>query len=342
MKKERAAVGFSGGKDSTAAAILLKEKGYDVVALTMVLGLPDEASRLGRIENLAGILGIPLKRVDLRAAFKEKVIDYFTRSYAAGKTPNPCVVCNYEIKFNLLMDYALKQEACDFFATGHYADKIRIAGNYFLKEPVEKRKSQIYFLSMIGKERLKQVVFPLAGLRIAEVREMVKELSLANRQESQDACFLQGVDLMDYLRDAAPEKFKPGVILDINGSEIGTHQGAIFFTVGQRRGTRFSSDRKLYVVKTDAAKNTITLGDDKYLFSDFISVTQPVFWKEVKPGEVYQVKVRYFGNFTEAEIETAAPDRIRARFKKPVRAVTPGQIGVFYQDDIIVAAGFIE
>ncbi|MCI0470895.1 MAG: tRNA 2-thiouridine(34) synthase MnmA [Candidatus Aminicenantes bacterium] len=342
MKKQRAAVAFSGGKDSTAATILLKEKGYDVVALTMVLGLPDEAAKISRIENLAGTLGIPLKTVDLRAAFKEKVIDYFTRSYAAGNTPNPCVVCNYEIKFNLLLDYALKQAACDFFATGHYADKVQISGNYFLKEPVEKQKSQIYFLSLIGKERLKQVVFPLAGSRIAEVREMVKDLPLANRQESQDACFLQDVNLMDYLRDALPGKFKPGVILDIDGNEIGTHQGAIYFTVGQRRGTRFSSDRKLYVVKTDAQGNTITLGEDKHLFSDFITVTSPVFWKEVKPGEVYKVRVRYFGNFTEAEIESAAPDRISARFKKPVRAVTPGQIGVFYQDEIIVAAGFIE
>jgi tRNA-specific 2-thiouridylase len=339
--KKRAVVGFSGGKDSTAAAISLKEKGYDVIAITMILGLKKEEEKIKKIENLAKALNIPLRTVDMRDAFKEKVIDYFTHSYAQGRTPNPCVVCNNEIKFKLLMDYALKKEGGDLYATGHYADKIEINGHWFLKEPVDEKKSQIYFLSMIGKERLKQVIFPIAGIRIEEVRQIVDGLPLANKLESQDVCFLQDVNLMDYLKEYIPGKFKEGDILDINGNKIGTHQGAVYFTKGQRRGTRFSSDRKLYVINTDVKNNTITLGENKHLFSESVKIMEPVYWREVKPGDIYKVKVRYLSKFSEAEVTEVSADHIRARFKHPVRAVTPGQIGAFYDNGIIAAAGFI-
>lgn len=342
MTQKRVAVGFSGGKDSTTAAILLKEKGYDVLALTMLLGLKNEEEKIRKIKNLAAALDIPLKTVDMKETFKEKVIDYFIRSYAAGKTPNPCVVCNNKIKFKLLMDDACKKEDCQLYATGHYADKVQIKGDYFLKEPAENKKSQIYFLAMIGRERLKQIIFPLANLKIAQVRQMVKHLPLANKEESQDVCFLQDVNLMDYLRSHLPGKFIEGDILDINGNKIGTHQGAINFTVGQRRGTRFSSDRKLYVIETDVKNNTITLDEDKYLYKESIEIVEPVFWKSIKPGDIFKVKVRYLSKFSQAEVIEVSEKYIRARFEKPVRAVTPGQIGVFYDNDIIAAAGVIE
>lgn len=341
MAKKKVAVGFSGGKDSTAAAIRLKQKGYDVIALTMTLGLKGEEEKIEKIGKLAKTLNIPLQTVDMRETFKEKVIDYFVRSYSEGKTPNPCVVCNNEIKFNLLMDIALKKVGCDFYATGHYADTVESDGEFFLKEPADSKKSQIYFLAMIGRERLKHVIFPLAGLRIAEVRQIVTGLPLANMQESQDVCFLQEINLMDYLKRYIPEKFKEGYIVDIEGNRIGTHRGAIYFTIGQRRGTRFSSDRKLYVIKTDVVQNTITLGEEKQLFSETVKVMKPVFWKTVRPGDIYRVKVRYLGKFSQARVTEVSAGFIRARFDTPVRAVTPGQIGVFYDNDIIAAAGFI-
>jgi tRNA-specific 2-thiouridylase len=342
MVKKRVAVGFSGGKDSTTAAILLKKEGYDVLALTMMVGLKNEEEKIAKIKNLAKYLDIPLRTVDMREVFKEKVIDYFISSYAQGRTPNPCVVCNKLVKFNLLQDYAKEKEDCSLYATGHYADKIKIDGDLFLKEPADRKKSQIYFLSMINRERLGDIIFPIANLKIEDIRQIVKGLPLANKQESQDVCFLQGVNLMDYLREFIPEKFKEGDILDIKGNRVGTHRGAIYFTIGQRRGTRFSSDRKLYVVKTDVENNTITLSDEKYLFSDSIEVVEPVFWKSIKAGEVYNVKVRYLSKFAQAEITEVSGDYIRARFRTPVRAVTPGQIGAFYDNDIIAAAGFIE
>ena len=341
MGKKKVAVGFSGGKDSTTAAILLKQKGYDVIALTMMVGLKGEEEKIEKIEKLAETIDIPLQTVDMRETFKEKVIDYFIRTYSEGRTPNPCVVCNNEIKFKLFMDIALKKTGCDFYATGHYADKIETNGEFFLKEPADSKKSQIYFLAMIGRERLKKVIFPLADLRIAEVRQITAGLPLANKQESQDVCFLQDVQLIEYLKQYIPEKFKEGDILDVEGNRVGTHRGAINFTIGQRRGTRFSSDRKLYVIKTDVVNNTITLGEDKHLFSETVKVTKPVSWKAVKPGDMYNVKVRYLSKFSQAEVIEVSADYIQARFAAPVRAVTPGQVGVFYDKDIIAAAGFI-
>ncbi len=341
MVKQRVVVAVSGGKDSTAAVILLQRQGFDVHSITMRLGLPGEAERIQKIAQLTKIFDVPFKTVDLGEVFREKVIEYFIGAYAGGLTPNPCVVCNKEIKFNLLMNHALEEEGVDFYATGHYAAKTQVKGDFLLKEPLDKEKSQIYFLSMIGKEKLKRVIFPLANVKVDEIRKIVKRLPLANRHESQDACFLEGESIMDYLRRYVPEKFQEGDILDMNGRKIGTHEGSIYFTIGQRRGLHFASQHKLYVVKKDVENNTITLGEDRYLYSDSIRVMSPVFWQEIYPGEVYKVKIRYFGPFEEAEIVEASTHHIQARFKQPVRAVTPGQVGAFYRDDVIAAAGCI-
>lgn len=341
MCRKKVVTAFSGGKDSTAAIILLKENNYDVHALTMKIGIKYEEERIEKIKKLAKILEVSLKIVDLSIPFKKKVIDYFINSYASGRTPNPCMVCNNEIKFNLLMDEILKNEKTDFFATGHYADKIKINGDYFLREPADKEKSQIYFLSMIGKKRLKNINFPLSNVGIKRVKQIVEGLPLGNKRESQDVCFLQDQSLMDYLKMYIPEKFVEGNILDVNGEKIGTHKGSISFTIGQRRGTNYSSGKKLYVVKKDVENNTITLGEEKYLYSDSIKVAEPVFWKKLEKGEFFNVKVRYLSEFFEGEIIEVSNNLIKAKFKKPVKAVTPGQIGVFYKNNIIVAAGFI-
>ena len=260
-RQEKIVVALSGGKDSTAAVLLLKEKNYDVRALTMKIGIPGEDERLEKIRHLVEVLKIPWRVVDLTTEFKEKVIDYFVRSYAAGDTPNPCAVCNNEIKFNLLMQEALLKEQADFYATGHYAKKITANGHPFLTEPEDREKSQIYFLAMIGNKALQQVIFPLSDLTIDEVRKKVEGLPLANREESQDVCFLDNDKLMNFLQNHLPyHYFKPGNILDVYGHKIGRHKGSVYFTIGQRRGIRFSSDRKLYVIKKDVRHNTIPLG----------------------------------------------------------------------------------
>jgi tRNA-specific 2-thiouridylase len=339
--QKTATIAFSGGKDSTAAILLLREQGYAVRAWTMRLGLPGEEEKLARIENLARTIAVPWQVSDLRKDFREKVLQYFLNAYRAGLTPNPCVLCNRHVKFGLLMAEAEKNSLAGFFASGHYADKVCREGNWFLCEPLDRRKSQIYFLAMIDPAVLARVLFPIAALTIAQVRQKVAGLPLANMEESQDVCFLQGESLAPFLSRHLPESFREGDFLDMRGDVIGRHQGAIHFTVGQRRGTRHASDRRLYVVGRDMAANTVTLGDESDLLSAALTVKNPVFWRPIRVGENLMVKVRYQLHGHEAEISEVSPMRIRAVFKDPVRAVTPGQFGVFYDGDIIVAAGEI-
>lgn len=334
-------VAFSGGKDSTAAVLLLREQGHDVRALTMRLGMTGEEEKLSRIEDLARLLRVPWDVVDVSAAFREKVLDHFVHAYRCGRTPNPCVRCNRDIKFGLLLAALEKNVPGSLFATGHYAAKAGIDGRWFLSEPADRRKSQIYFLAMIDPSVLEKVLFPIAGLGVAEVRARVAGLPLANMKESQDICFLQGEGLAAFLQRQAPDGFAAGDFLDTAGNRIGRHGGALHFTVGQRRGTGHASDRRLYVVARDVAANTVTLGEEGDLLAGSLAASGPVYWRPLQAGEKLTVKVRYQLRGQEADICEASGERIRAAFKKPVRAVTPGQLAVFYDGDIIVAAGEI-
>jgi len=340
MSRQKVVVAFSGGKDSTASVMLLKKK-YEVLAATMKLGLKDEEDKLEKIKKLAKVLDTPLQVVDLGETFKNTIIHYFVNSYKRGYTPNPCALCNQVIKFQKLRDFVFRENQADFYATGHYADKIQIGGDFFLKEPAEKTKSQIYFLSLVKGEKMEKIIFPLARKGIKEVRKLVKDLPLANVKESQDVCFLQNQNLMEYLRQFIPEAFREGDIIDVNNNKMGRHKGAIYFTIGQRRGTHFASDKKLYVVKKDITNNTITLGEKTQLLENKIKVVEPVFWRPIKKGEVLNVRVRYLSSLVSAEIVDVSEKLIKARFSQPQEAVTPGQIGVFYDRDIVVAAGHI-
>ena len=335
------AVAFSGGKDSTAAVLLLREQGGDLRALTMRLGIPGEEEKLAHIESLARALGVPWKVIDLRVAFKEKVLGYFIDAYRRGLTPNPCVLCNRRIKFGLLLEQAVKSAADCLLATGHYADKVCVGGRWFLREPADREKSQIYFLAMVDPAALAYVLFPLAGLTVDQVRARVAGLPLANTGESQDACFLQGEDMAGFLGRHLPDAFRPGDFLNATGNKIGRHQGAVRFTLGQRRGTGHASGRRLYVVGRDLEANTVTLGEEKDLQSGTVAVDVPVHWRPLRVGESLEVKVRYQRRGHNAVVTEASATRIRAVFAGPVRAVTPGQFAVFYDNDLIVAAGEI-
>jgi tRNA-specific 2-thiouridylase len=350
MKSEAVTVAFSGGKDSTAAILLLREQGVEVRALTMRLGLAGEEEKLSRIENLARVLAVPWQVLDVRAEFREKVLAGFIGAYRCGRTPNPCVLCNRHIKFGLLLAEVGKSDPGSRLASGHYAAKVFIrdpegprqgGGRWFLCEPADRRKSQIYFLAMIDPAALEKIVFPIAALTIGQVRAKVAGLPLANPEESQDVCFLQGETLAAYLSRLLPESFAAGDILDVGGKKIGRHHGAVHFTAGQRRGTGHASDRRLYVVGRDMAANTVTLGDERDLLSTALTVADPVFWRPLRVGETLEAKIRYQLHGHEAEIVEVSTACIRAVFKNPVRAVTPGQFGVFYDHDVIVAAGEI-
>ncbi len=335
-------VAFSGGKDSTAAALLLREQGHEVRALTMRLGLAGEEGILARVEALARAIAVPWRAVGLEAAFREKVLDRFVAAYGRGLTPNPCVACNRHVKFGLLMAAAAAEEPDALFATGHYADKALVGGRWLLKEPAERRKSQVYFLAAIDPGALARAAFPLAGMTVAQVRRKVTGLPLANAGESQDACFLQGEGLDLFLGRRLPGGLRPGELLDAAGAVIGRHDGALRFTVGQRRGTRHAGGRRLYVVRRDLDAGTVTLGEEMDLLSSSLTAAAPVYWRPLRAGEALQVKVRYEARGHEAEILEATAERIRIAFREPVRAVTPGQLAVVYDGDLVVAAATIE
>ncbi len=334
-------VAFSGGKDSTAAVLLLREQGHEARALTMRLGLAGEEEHLARIEALARAIAVPWRAVDLEAAFREAVLDRFVAAYGRGLTPNPCVACNRHLKFGLLMAAAAAAAPGAPFATGHYADKALVEGRWLLKEPAERRKSQVYFLAALDPGALARAVFPLAGMTVAQVRRKVAGLPLANAGESQDACFLQGEGLDSFLSRRLSGGLRPGDLLDTSGAVIGRHDGALRFTVGQRRGTRHAGGRRLYVVGRDLDAGTVTLGDEKDLLSPSLTAAAPVYWRPLHAGEALQVKVRYEARGHEAEVREATAERLHVVFREPVRAVAPGQLAVAYDGDFVVAAGEI-
>lgn len=343
MKKQKVVVGLSGGKDSTAAIILLQQQGFEVNALTMLLGLPDEEEKMEKISRLAQTLQIPFFTFDARELFRTKVIDYFINAYAESLTPNPCVVCNKEIKFKLLMEHALANMDADYYATGHYAAKSSVNNSWFLREPQDVRKSQIYFLSMINPGALEKIIFPIAHQPIHHVREIVAGLPLAGHGESQDVCFLAGLNVHNFLQAHLPVRyFKPGPFYDVAGNIIGSHNGAVFYTIGQRRGIRYAGGCRLYVTDKDVQGNAITLGEEKHLNSSVIHVVKPNFWRPIAAGEVFSAKFRYMSAFHTVTVASVSPQSIVLNAEKPVKAIAPGQVAVLYQQDMIIAAGFIK
>lgn len=337
----RVAVGFSGGRDSTAAAILLKKQGHVVETVTLRLGVPEEDERLIASARLAEKIGVCHRVADAREEFARRVVNPFLEAYAAGVTPNPCVACNARIKFEFLMDAALESGA-DRFATGHYARLEGEGSHLSLAEPREENKSQIYFLAMVEPERMQRVCFPLQDVTLGRVRDLTRDLPLAGKKSSQDVCFLGKRSLEGYLTKQIPDAFGPGPILNTRGEKIGSHRGAAAVTIGQRRGLRYAAGKPLYVVEKDVARNAVILGEAGELDKQGIVVTNPNYWRTIKVGEEMDVRIRYASPPARALITRADGAGIEARFLYPVQALTPGQLGVFYQGKKVVAAGIIK
>jgi len=227
-------------------------------------------------------------------------------------------------------------------ATGHYAAISRNNEGLFLCEPKESRKSQIYFLALIDPSRLSRVVFPLADKSLEEVQAMTCDLPLVNRKESQDVCFLAGEGLSEYLsRELDLTEVKAGEIVDRQGKVLGTHQGLLHYTIGQRRGLRYAAGKRLYVVAKDSASKRLVLGEEAELLSQRVCATQAVTWRPLEPGEILSVKVRYQTQASVARVVSCSREGFELLLEKPVMSVTPGQIAVVYENDCIVAAGEI-
>jgi tRNA-specific 2-thiouridylase len=357
VKSVKVAVGLSGGVDSSIAAALLKEEGYEVIGISMltfdasmpVTGSerhacygPGEEEDVKSAASVCHKLGIPFHAIDLREEFRNHVIEYFKSEYLMGRTPNPCIVCNHRLKFGFLLEKTKGMGIdFDFFATGHYAQIAESSGRFLLKRAADLSKDQTYFLYALTQEQLSHTLFPLGGYTKTKVREMALALGLetANRPESQD--FVSG---MDYASLFYEEEVREGDIVDEKGSILGTHRGIIHYTVGQRKGLGISSGRPLYVLRIDAQRNRIVVSDRENLLSDGLIATDLNLIALDQLGKSHTVKAKIRLQHKEAEATLFPHENNKAKimFDEPQMSVTPGQSAVFYSDDIVFGGGVIE
>ena len=356
---QRIVVGMSGGVDSSVAAALLVEQGYDVVGVTLRVWpwreAEDAVKRFGSCcssesvadaQQVARTLGIPHYLLNSEAEFTRTVIDRFVDAYAAGTTPVPCVACNRDLKFGSLLGRARAWDATAV-ATGHYAGVTRDAttGRYLLWRARDRHKDQSDFLWPLTQEQLASARFPLGDLTKPEVREHARRLGLvtADKPESQEICFIPDDDYRGFLRRRNGEIFRPGPIVDTHGHRLGTHAGLPGFTIGQRKGLGLSIGRALHVVDLDPQTNTLTVGDATELDRRRLVAQDVNFIACEPPAEPLRVEARIRHNHTPAPATVRALDDGRAEvvFDAPQRAITPGQSVVWYQGDCVVGGGVI-
>lgn len=336
-------VAMSGGVDSSVAAALLIEKGYQVSGGTIDAFF--EKKSISDAREIAKRLDIPFYVFDFKKEFKQKIINNFIAEYNQGITPNPCVLCNQEIKFGLLMGKA-KELKLDYLATGHYATVIHHqTGRQLLKKAVDREKEQSYMLYGLSQEQLKHTLFPLGQYHKSTIREIAKDLGLFvhDKAESQDICFIPDGNYAAFLKQQSPELVKTGPILDVNGKQLGIHKGLHYYTIGQRKGLGIASPDPLYVVRLDKKNNAVIVGRDQDVFNRSL-LASSLNWiavEEVKKPMTVAAKIRYNSAETAATIYPIDGERIKVVFKEKQRAITPGQSVVFYQEDIVLGGGII-
>ncbi len=351
------AIGLSGGVDSSVAAALLKENGYAVIGITMAIfdgsireraskkhacyG-PDEKEDIETAASICKRLGIPFHVIDLKKEYKSHVIDYFRNEYLAGRTPNPCILCNKLLKFGFLLEKAKNAGIdFDFFATGHYARIEELGGRFMLKKAKDLSKDQTYFLYTLTPEQLSRTLFPLGGHAKKQVREIARSLGLesADRPESQD--FIDGGD---YSLLFSKDEVKEGDIVDEEGNILGRHRGIIHYTLGQRRGLGIASVRPLYVVKLDAKENRVVVSERDKLFSDGLIAKDLNLIDVEKIDREYKVTAKIRLKHREANGTVFPHENNKAKivFNEPQISVSPGQSVVLYSGDIVVGGGIIE
>ncbi|OGC77523.1 tRNA 2-thiouridine(34) synthase MnmA [candidate division WWE3 bacterium RIFOXYD1_FULL_39_9] len=351
MEKKKVAIGLSGGVDSSVAAHLLKKQGYEVVGVYMQCwdtkadGCTAEADRSYAVAS-ASHLDIKFEHLDFIDQYKSKVIDYFYTEYQNGRTPNPDVLCNKEIKFGLFYEWALKS-GFDYVATGHYARVSEENGKFSLLKGVDSTKDQSYFLYLLDSEHLARTLFPVGGYTKKEIRKIAKEAGLPtmDRPESMGICFIGEVDIKDFLKKRVPEK--AGNVLSVGGEIIGTHSGAWFYTIGQRHGFQVNRyfGNPLYVVSKDVTENTLVVGEQKDVFSSKFDV-ENVHWIVSNPlsgdsAMPCDVRIRHLGEIHSCKIQKN-DSGVSVVLDNPVFAVAPGQSAVFYQDDVVLGGGVIK
>lgn len=351
-KRKKILVALSGGVDSSVAAKLLKEQRYNVLGVYFIFTKQIWKSNF-QVKKIAKKLGIPLKIIDVRKQFKKRVIDYFLNAYRNGQTPNPCVVCNKEIKFRLLFDL-MKKEKADFISTGHYARiKVRpfpsstfyrrISQGPALFKAKDKTKDQSYFLYRLNQRDLAKIVFPLGNYKKSEVKKIAKKVNLpVAENESQDICFLANQDINYYLSKYI--KPKPGDVVDKKGNVLGKHKGLSFYTIGQRKGIEIGGTGPYWVMEKNIQKNELVVtNNSKELFTKKFQINETNWIKQkLKFPLRAEVQIRYRAKKVSAIIRKMGKERWEVRSKKPLRAVTAGQSAVFYKKGEVLGGGTID
>ena len=347
-KKGTVAGAMSGGVDSAAAALLLAEAGYDVWGVTLRLQSCPGAAETAEAEidsarRAAEALGIPHRVLDLRERFRTAVMDRFVSEYLAGRTPNPCVDCNREIKFGALLDWVLEQGA-DFLSTGHYARVDRAEGRWRLLRGADRRKDQSYVLYQLTQRQLSHLLLPLGDYDKPAIRQMVGTRGLANarKADSQDICFIPDGDYAAFLAASGAE-LVPGDFVDEAGRVLGRHRGLPCYTPGQRKGLGVSAGEPVYVLRKEAAGNRIVLGPDSALYTTELTAER-VNWLSVPAPEgplAVTAKTRYTQKEAAATAEVLPDGRLRVTFAEPQRAVTAGQAVVLYVGEAVAGGGTI-
>ena len=329
---------MSGGVDSSAAAHILLVRGFEVSGVTLKRWPEDNAWE--DAQKAAESLGLPHYVLDVSREFKAEVIDYFTDEYAAGRTPNPCVLCNRNIKFESVLRYA-NGVGADFIATGHYAMIEKMAGRYYIKKSKSDKKDQTYALYNLTQEQLARTLFPIGDYEKAEIRRIAAEagLSAAGKKDSQEICFIPGEDYAKYLTDCGVEA-KEGNFVDSAGKVLGRHRGVPFYTVGQRK-IGVALNEKMFVKSIDPKKNEIVLAKNEELFTDLVECDKINFFCEPFEGQRRLLgKIRYAQRPEACEVRVKN-GKITACFDSKVRAVTPGQAAVFYDGEYVQFGGTI-
>ena len=348
-------VAMSGGVDSSVAAALLKEQGYEVVGMMLRLWSEpgkEESNRcctpdsMAQARRVAAKLDIPFYVIDAKDVFRETVVEYFLEGYARGETPNPCLICNRKIRWTFLFDHALALGA-DFMATGHYVRiRLNASGKSELLRAVDRNKDQSYVLHVLNQEKLKHALFPVGDYPKPEIRQIADKYGLptASRKDSQDLCFLAGEDYRNFLQRNAAEMLKAGEIVTRDGRSIGQHNGLANYTIGQRKGLGVASAVPLYVLGKNAADNTVIVGTQDELGSRELSARDVSWLSGQVPGGPFraEVKIRYTAKEAEALVTPVGEDRAQVQFDAPQRDITAGQAAVFYQGDLMIGGGIIQ